>query len=142
MCLLPLLLTGAVIAGQKQRSSMFYAWGFTVSGLLLVVEASLLRDAGQSAFSYLLFTLPTGYFLMRLILGMNICVSATAARTLGQISMFVYCVHPMIVELTEDVFHSSIVHFGFTAVMSTALGLAYLYVWKIITGKKVERCST
>ncbi len=141
LCLLPLLLTGAVIAGQKGRNNAFYALGFAVFGLCLTIEAFLLRNAGQSAFSYILFTLPTGYFLVRLILGTNICVPATVGRTLGQVSMFVYCVHPMIVELTEDVFHSSMVHFGFTAVMSTALGFAYLYIRKMI-GKKVKKCST
>ena len=107
-----------------------------------MVEAFLLKNAGQTVFSYIVFTLPAEYFLMQLILGINMHVPAAVGRVLGQVSMFIYCVPPMIVELTEDIFRSSIAHFVFTALTSTVLGLMYLFVRKTIDRKKVKLCST
>ena len=141
-CLLPLLLLGALISRQKERTLRYNIAGLVVSVISLTAEAFALRNFGQEAVSYIVSTLPVAYFLFCLILKVKAFGNGRICSRLGAVSMFVYCMHPMLVELTEDVFQNSLIHFGFVAVGSTVLGLGYTYIRKKMNRKKAELCST
>lgn len=141
-CLLPLLLLGALISRQKERTLRYNIAGLVVSVISLTAEAFALKNFGQEAVSYIVFTLPVAYFLFCLILKEKTRGNGGICSRLGAVSMFVYCVHPMLVELTEDVFQNSLIYFGFVAVGSTVLGLGYTYIRKRMNRKKAELCST
>lgn len=137
LCLLPLLLLGAVIRLQKQKSLQFYIIGLLLSLTGLAAEAFFLKSKGQDAVSYIIFTLPVAYFLFCSLLKVRMEKAETLTRKLGAVSLFIYCVHPMLVELTDDMFRSSLGYFCFVSAVSTALGFGYHYV-----RKKVKLCST
>ena len=141
-CLLPLLLLGALIFRQKESTLRHNIAGLVLSVICLTVEAFALKNFGQEAVSYLVFTLPVAYFLFCLIVKVKTQEKRKVCSRLGSVSMFVYCVHPMLVEHTEDVFQNSLIHFGFAAVGSTVLGLGYTYIRKKMNRKKAELCST
>lgn len=141
-CLLPLLLLGALIAKQKERMLPCNIVGLMVSVVGLVTEAFALKNHGQEAVSYIVFTLPVAYFLFSLILRVKPAGDGKIASRLGAVSLFIYCVHPMLVELTENVFQNSLIHFVFVAVGSTVLGLGYIDIRKKMKRKKAELCST
>ena len=141
-CLLPLLLLGALISKQKESVLRHNIAGLVLSVTGLAAEAFALRHFGQEAVSYVVFTLPVVYFLFRLILKVKICGNGGVFGQLSPVSMFVYCVHPMLIELTEDVFQNSLIRFGFVALGSTVLGLGYAYTRKKMKRKKAELCST
>ena len=139
-CLLPMLLMGALISVQKEKSLRFYAVGLILSVTGLAVEAFALRRLGQEAVSYIVFSLPVAYYLFCLITRLKTKSNGKVSSYLGATSMFVYCVHPMLAELTEDVFKSSIIYFGVVAVGATALGCGYHFLSKKLFRKKEKLC--
>lgn len=141
LCLLPLLAVGSVIAKQKQKSLGFYLTGFALSFVGLIAEAFILRHCGQNAVSYVFFTLPVAYFLFCLIVNLKTELKSELPRTLGAISLFIYCVHPILVELTDHIFQSTLIHFSFVTLGSTFLGFGYYYLRKRLKRKKVIPCS-
>lgn len=141
LCLLPLLILGSVIATQKEKSLRFYLTGLALSFVGLIAEAFSLRYHGQYAVSYVFFTLPVAYFLFCLIVNLRIELKSELPQTLGAISLFIYCVHPMLVELTDRIFQSTLIHFCFVALGSTFLGFGYHYFAKKLKRKKVIPCS-
>lgn len=142
LCLLPLLLLGAWIRDAKQKSLQHYAIGLIISAIGLTAEAFILRKYGQEAVSYVVFTLPVAYYLFCLILKIKVRGNGKVSGQLGAVSMFIYCVHPMLVELTESVFQSSLIRFSCVAVGSAALGFGYHYVRTKLYRKKEKLCST
>ena len=66
--ILPLLLTGAIIAEHKPALSVNkYFIGAVMALMGLVAEALLLRANGATRFSYIIFTLPLAFFLFTTI---------------------------------------------------------------------------
>lgn len=142
VCLLPLLLVGVVLRVQQEKPLRFYLTGFLLSAAGLTAEALMLREIGQDAVSYIVFTIPVAYFLFGTILKIKMCGNSKQIGQLGAVSMFIYCVHPILVELTENTFQNSLIHFAFAAAGSTVLGLVYIYIRKKMNRKKVKLCST
>ena len=138
LCLLPLLLLGAVISGGKCYDKNFYWCGFAVSFVLLFCEAFFLKNCGQEAVSYIFCTLPVAYFLFNGILNSRIVIPEKVSNIAAEISMFIYCIHPIFVKLTETVIQSSISRFAVCATISTVLG--YICVLTKQRRKKERKC--
>ena len=140
LCLLPLLLIGALIATQSLHSQKVLIFGIVICSIGLWSEAFSLHTDGHDAVSYIFFTLPLIYFLFQSILKIKLVSKSPVCRFLGPISMFIYCIHPMILESTADIFSSSIIHFLFVSIISTALPFTY-YSFKNCIRKKCDVCS-
>ena len=126
ICLLPLLLAGALIHDVPRASGKQRFVGFIISFALLFAESLVLRHSGLNAVSYAVFTLPTAYFLFQELLCVSFASDNVLLNKLSKINLFIYCVHPMLVELLAKLRLNSIIHFFLVAISSTALG--YLYI--------------
>lgn len=128
--ILPLLLIGAFIAGEKKRKRIvFDLIGLAVCVVMLVIEASNLWSKGLERVSYVVFTYPTTYFFFRVAVENNIKIKGSFITRLGIASLTVYCIHPMIAELCEGVIDSTVIRFAIAAVSSTAVGL----LWGVVS---------
>jgi len=132
ICLLPLLLAGACIHNATVLTRKKCTIGFILCFILLCTESFSLRYAGVQAISYAVFTLPTAYFLFRALLCISFISDKPILRRISAINLFVYCVHPMLVEVLAKFQLCSVTHFLLAAAGSSALG--YLYV--LITRKQ------
>lgn len=124
-CILPLMLLGSCVYYEKIHKNKLYILGFIISLFLLVLEAVTLRYWGQSAISYIIFTLPTSYFLFNLIIRLKISMNTQICNILGMASLFIYMVHPLIIELVDTVVKNSIFCFIITTIFATVFGVLY-----------------
>lgn len=129
-CILPLMLLGACIYYEKKRKRKFYLLGFIIFLILLILEAFILKYMGQDAVSFVIFTFPTSYFLFNSIMKLKIPLNAKICFTLSGASLFIYLVHPLIVDFVKTLIKSSVLCFIVTTIIATALGVIYM----IITG--------
>lgn len=96
---------------------------------LCAAEAFLLKSftENQTNFSYLFFTLPTAFFVFHTLKGCKIGQRRNMPyRTLRQMSTFIYCVHPLVLNLLGlilDCQRYSITAYFIVAVGSALLGL-------------------
>lgn len=126
LCVVPLALLGVWMSQEPEKNRRYYQTGFAISFALLVAEAFVLKAAGASAFSYIVFTLPAAYFLFGMILRIQLKDAGGICSKLAQTSMFIYCVHAGVVVILADYLKSSIMHFVLTAALSVSLGFLYL----------------
>lgn len=137
--ILPLLLLGAIISRASvhtdKKNRLCTAFFF----ILLIAEAFILKNQGQTAVSYLLFTFPTIYFLFQFLLRCNIHIPARI-HVLGKTSTFIYCVHPILIEITDNYITHSVIHFVIVAITATILGFLATKLKPYIR-KKVRICS-
>ena len=100
---LPLLGLGALAAKLPAvRNSSTYARGALAGVLLNGVEATLLLclTPNEAHFSYLLTTPLTAYCLLRwLLMRQQLGISGQHAVLLRKLSLWVYCIHPMAIQL-------------------------------------------
>lgn len=121
--LLPLMLLGWAMNGvpdPKRRNSRL---GLLFSLGLLTIEAFFINNKGYDKCSYLIFSYSTACFLFQAIKGIRL--SAEKMADLGKISMIVYCVHPMIVEVLIPMGQGSLAVFLETTLIATLIGLGY-----------------
>lgn len=127
-CIFPLMLLGSYVYYENVHKYKFYIIGFVISFILLIIEAFTLRYFGQNAVSFIIFTLPTSYFLFNLVLRINISIKPQTCVILGMASLFIYLVHPLIVELTNMLVNNSFLCFALTAIIATILGVLYTII--------------
>ena len=127
-CILPFLLLGTYIRMKINKGRLFKILGFAISFSALCVEAFFLKRNGQFSVSFIFFTFPTAYFLMQLVLEIHFIKFKKLSRILGRVSLIVYCIHPMIVEIIENVLMYSIVRFIIVAVLSTVIGFGLVFI--------------
>lgn len=126
--LIPFMLLGVYIRRTvKSQNKNSILLGFVLSFLMLICEATVLYIKGQSKFSYIIFTLPAAYFLFKLIVNSKFEFQKFNSAYLGSCSLFIYCVHPMILEIFNFV-NNSILKFVIACMISTALGVLYTIV--------------
>lgn len=103
---LPLLGLGALAAKiPAARSSSAYARGALAGVLLNGAEATLLLclTPNEAHFSYLLTTPLTAYCLLRwLLMRQQMGISGQYAAFLRKLSLWIYCIHPMVIQLLTD----------------------------------------
>lgn len=121
--LLPLMLLGAYNVGAPAIKRSHSIAVFILSFLVLIAEVAFLYDKEQQAVSYIFSTYPTVFFLFITVLELRIRRNKSLCGQLGAASLFVYCFHPMLVELLEDVSISPAVRFLVAAIVSTCAGL-------------------
>ena len=136
----PLILTGVYISKEVKRSKRFYAVGLLISSILLLAEAFLLRYSGIEKVSFIIFTLPTAYFLFHLILELPSPLVNSYAGLLGKISTFVYCVHPMFIETAGRVSNNSVVTYLIVAFLSVISSYTYYLLKGKLNKKKDISC--
>lgn len=135
-CIFPLMLLGSCVYYEKEHKNSFYILGFVISFLLLILEAFTLRHFGQKAVSFIIFTLATSYFLFSLILRLKIAIKSQACVILGRASLFIYLVHPLIIELMEMLVNNSVFCFVLTTIIATVLGVIYAIIMRHLQTKK------
>lgn len=135
-CILPLLLLGTHIRMEKKKDTVFKVLGFAFAFSALCVEAFFLKGKGASAVSYIFFTYPTAYFLMELILEIRCKGLKKISGILGQVSLVVYCVHPMIGEVTDKVLANSAFHYIVTVVLAAGIGFVLVFMKEKLRGKQ------
>lgn len=128
--ILPMLLTGAVIA-RMNGAMKNVGISTCVFFLLLVIEVFILRMNGWTRFSFSVFTLPLSFYLFILIyrLGSRLRFESSI---LADISMLVYCIHPIFIYVINETFKCSsrFTAFVLAAVCSVSSGLL-VHHWKI-----------
>lgn len=140
LCILPLMLSGHLIdyaVNDPGRTPSIGRKKALLFPLLLIVEACFLRAYGQQAVSFIFFTLPTACLLFAALFMSRGSVKPPLAEKLGGMSVFIYCLHPMIAELSDTYIPYSIPHFLFTAGVSSALAAVFWHIKKNLSGKKV-----
>lgn len=121
--ILPLLLLGSIIYHRKpKRKSQTNIIGFICSLLCLTIEATMLNKTGQKNVSFIIFTYVTSYFLFLVILDMKIRINIK----LGEVSLIVYCIHPVFAECLYSKIDKSVVLFMIVALISTIVGIGYI----------------
>lgn len=136
--LLPLMLLGWAMNGApdpKRRNSRL---GLLFSLGLLTIEAFFINNKGYDKCSYLIFSYPTACFLFQAIKGVRL--SAEKMADLGKISMIVYCVHPMIVEVLVPMGQGSLAVFLETTLIATLIGLGYSKLKRVYYRRR-KSCS-
>lgn len=98
---LPFLLLGIIISQEKNDKNPVIMC--LVNFTLLIIEICLLRSNNQEAFSYVFLTLPTSYYLFKMVLkiGENRHIGA---HKIFRSSTFLYCVHPVFIWLMSEFF--------------------------------------
>ena len=98
---LPFLLLGIIISQEKNDKNP--AIMCLANFVLLIIEVCLLKSNNQEAFSYVLFTLPTSYYLFKMVLkiGEN---GHIGAHKIFRSSTFLYCVHPVFIWFMSEFF--------------------------------------
>lgn len=138
----PFLVMG-IIMNQCPRIRGFLCksrfWGLWISGICLVIEATLLRCfvCGTEKYSYILFTLPLACFMFVNIWDMNLRYTKKVYPVhFRECSTIMYFIHPMIINIaqTVDVYEqfNSTIQFGIVVLCSWLL--AELIVWVSNTG--------
>lgn len=120
--LLPLLLTGVIISQQPLHRIGWCFARFAVSLALLFLEAFTLRSLERGAVSYIFFTLPAAYFLFCCLLGIRISIPEKISACLADMSMVIYCVHPILIHIAERFIPNSIIQFLLCAAGASLLG--------------------
>lgn len=139
--LLPLILTGIYISKEaKRKTKRFYIVGLLTSITFLSLEVFLLRYLGIEKVSFIAFTLPTAYFLFHLVLESSLRNDVKYAGLLGEISTFVYCVHPMFIETIGKAVGNSVVTYLLVAFVSIILGFFYCLMNGKLNKKKDVSC--
>lgn len=137
--LLPFLLLGVQISREEEHPRRSLTLAFAAAILLLTAEAFLLRQSGAEKFSYIVFTLPVAYFLFHIVRGMRI-TSGGKTAALSSLSVFIYCVHPMIIETVGVKVDSTVARWGIVTAIAVALSVLYDALKRRIKGKKVFSC--
>ncbi len=131
-CILPYLLVGAYIKKGKVPERKQSVRFLIISLFCLCVEAFFLRKFGQVRYSFILCTLPVAFFLFSIVLSCNNIKENNVITKLGKISIIIYCIHPMFVELFRQRINSSILLFFVVSTLSTISGFLFEYSRSII----------
>ena len=100
---LPLLLIGIAIQKQNEIRLINNVSRFVLSMILLWIEICFVSKFGGESFSYLIFTLPTAYFLFKVVHYFDNKLKFENTVLLADVSTVVYCVHPAVIVFLKDV---------------------------------------
>lgn len=139
LVLLSLILTGVYISKETKKSRGFYCVGLCLSIAAVSAEAFLLRYLGIEKVSFIIFTLPTAYFLFHVIFE-TISLRGGYATFLGRLSTFVYCIHPMFIETIGKVSSNSVVTYLLVTCLSVIAGCFYNLLKGKLNKKKDISC--
>lgn len=137
-CILPMMLTGYYSNYTKSKGKQHYLIKFSVCFLFLCIEALILVNLGQDSVSNILFTLPTSYSLFNLILKQKIQINIFNGKMLRYISLFIYCIHPIIIEITDKVINNSVIQYIVCVSVSTLIGIMYANIKQLLAFKRIE----
>ena len=87
--------------GQQQSKFKYNALAFAVSFIMLIIERNILAKMGQSSVSYIFCTLPSIYFLFKIIVGGVPKFAWLGWPILGQMSKYIYLIHPVFMVITD-----------------------------------------
>lgn len=136
LLILPFMLIGHLINLQKQYHKRVNMIGFSVSILFLFIEAFALYGLKQERVSFIFFTFPTAYFLFSVVLRIKWHINSKICTLLGSASLIIYCFHPMVIELFDDVIPNSVLLFIITLIISVTVSLTIVIIRTRISSKK------
>ncbi len=133
--ILPMLLCGAYLTEHLcsfRRNLILMMIAF----LALIIEASLLRHFAQlEEVSYVFMILPTASFLFASLLFVK--MNKSLFKHLGEMSLIIYCVHPMFCKYVNGLMPSTILSYIFVCLLSLLVGVIWIKI-KYINTKKYD----
>lgn len=141
-CLLPLLLLGAYCAREEVCGSAWKTIAVCSSLLILLISEKLMfTSLGRNDVSYLFLAFPLAYYVFRVVLLIRRPIkNSMLPRRLGAASLFIYCVHPIIIEIIP--LSATLLRFAAAAALATLLGLLYAAVKEAFRKKKTREQET
>ena len=134
--MLPLLLTGNIIACKEDYSQKSVALGSCLCFLGLTAEVFILRHLGAVRFSYVLFTLPLAYFLFILIKNAKVEVGFNS-RLLAKSAMNIYLLHPAVLGFLKMMgMTDPLALFCLGAILTSSI--CFAFVSMVSSGKTVQ----
>ena len=102
---LPIILLGIYISKKAVNNKKISAYVvcFAIAFVCLVIERNILASFGQENVSYIIFTLPVTYFLFIVLVNSKLNIESFNTKNLSQISIYIYLIHPIFIELLEQV---------------------------------------
>ena len=127
--MLPLLLTGNLIACRTDCTNKRITYGCFVCFIGLVSEVFAIRHFGAERFSYVLFTLPLAYFLFFSLKTAVLRVGFNT-RILSKASMNVYLLHPAVLYFLKEMHISNpIVLFCLCVVITSLICITFAFLF-------------
>lgn len=114
--LLPFLLVGAFIQTFQIPSKGVCGVFSVLAFALLVLEADFVKSLNHQEFSRIFMILPASAFIFMFLL--NIRISAKLVKGQGNMSLIIYCVHPMFCRILEETAMSTTIRFVTIATLS------------------------
>lgn len=126
--MLPLLLTGNMIAEKSSQNQRYDLALMFVSFIGLIVEVFLLRQLGAERYSYVIFTLPLAYFLFIIIERLPYQVGYNT-KLLSKTSMNIYLLHPAVIVILKSLnVTNNMVLFCLALIITSVLCFAYEFL--------------
>ncbi len=126
--MLPLLLTGNIIAGKEYHSQKCVAMDSCLCFLGLIAEVFILRHLGAERFSYVLFTLPLAYFLFILIKNAKVDVGFNS-RLMSKSAMNIYLLHPAVLVILKELdVTNPLILFCLCVIFTTSICFAFTFM--------------
>ena len=127
-CILPFMLIGYNLAFIKEENKRISLYMFFLCLVLWMVEANWLKIMGVSSYSYLIFTFPTAYCLFDSIKNMGIKNINIAKYKLNELSLYIYCIHPIFIEMLDGIKISTVMNFIIISILSILFGLLLIQI--------------
>ena len=141
-CILPFMLIGYCMDNCKEISKRKAFLLFLGYLTLWIAEAKLAKVFGVVSYSYLFFLFPASYYLFALIRDLKISNKNIAEYKLNELSLYVYCIHPIFIETLSQIQLPTLILFVVVSVLSTAIGLAMIKIKnKTKSSNEVKICS-
>lgn len=126
--ILPLMLIGYLIHSKKSSNKINNTIGLVISTAFLFLEAFSLHAMNYDRVSFIIFTYPTAYFLFSVLLSIELPLNKQVCSLLGATSLIIYCFHPMVIELFNDIVSNSILMFIIVATVSVLVSLTVVLI--------------
>lgn len=130
MCfILPLLLLGSYLATQKcDKRKRFLVFAFIISLAILCCEAFMLRAKDINLVSFLFFTAPTACLFFLVIMHFSLPLPQFVCSILGSSSLYIYCIHPIFVELFLPYVNSPVLLFFLVVLVSVVISTSIVII--------------
>lgn len=124
---LPMLLCGAFLSKTKKWTLKNSYIGLVLSFILLMTEATILKSWNhKSEFSYIFFILPVAYYIFRTLYKVNI--NKFRWQNLGNVSLIIYCIHPMFCKYINLLPSNTIIHFIIVSLLSVVTSICWIQI--------------
>lgn len=130
--LFPYLLMGGAIRKVKGFGRYQYLL-IVIYFAMNVIEVMFLHDKGieKTTFTVSAFAFSLSFFVWVINIR-SVFPNSSIPQRLGESSLFIYCIHPMIIETIQEYCETSVTRFVIAALLSCAFAMLYLLLKKIL----------